>query len=383
MPVANYELQAFYGTPVPTWNNVPYLFNFTVNIGRQFQLDTYRADTATVEFWYLYGSSQQDNFKPGDPMRIIDTTRNVILFIGRIKDVEIVYGKPFGTVVGPFTIGNDDRMIITLESEFSVLGRMSGNGYVMAASKLNTQINNAETQTGVTIADPSDAATVDMGGQTLNGTWGDWLNRVLLTLNNRLRQTLSLEVVSKYDIGVLTQSFAESDGPLFQRYDQVVFDSLADNYYTQITVDPEGLAEQTVQTGSAPYRTYKVDTLNATTGQALDYANYLLQNYDDPELSLSAIIATSQQQGTNFYLDTLGMVGGGLPPTYYTQKLVGHATSLILRTVGYNFVIEGLTVSGNPESQRFTYYVSAQDLNAYLILNDSVYGTLDNNKLGY
>ena len=383
MPVANYELQAFYGTPVPTWNNVPFLFNFTVNIGRQFQLDTYRADTATVEFWYLQGAPAQDNFKPGDPLRIIDTTRNVILFIGRIKDVEIVYGKPYGTVVGPYTIGNDDRMIITLESEFAVLGRMSGNGYVMAASKLDTQINNAETQTGVTIADSSDAATVDMGGQTLNGTWGDWLNRVLLTLNNRLRQTLSLEVVSKYDIGVLTQSFAESDGPLFQRYDQVVFDSLADNYYTQITVDPEGLAEQTVQSGSAPYRTYKVDTLNANTGQALDYANYLLANYDDPELSLSAITATSQQQGTNFYLDTLGMTGGGSPPTYYTQELVGHATSLILRTVGYNFVIEGLTVSGNPESQRFTYYVSAQDLNAYLILDDSVYGTLDSNKLGY
>ena len=383
MPVANYQLETFSGTPVPTWNNVPYLFNFTVNIGRQFQLDTYRADTATVEFWYLYGSPQQDAFKPGDPMRIIDTTRSVILFIGKIKDVEIVYGKPFGTVVGPFTLGNDDRMIITLESEFAVLGRMSGNGYVMAASKLNTQINNAETQTGVSIVDPSDAATVDMGGQTINGTWGDWLNRVLLTLNNRLRQPSSLEIVSKYDIGVLTQSFAESDGPLFQRYDQVVFDSLSDNYYTQITVDPEGLAEQTVQTGSAPYRTYKVDTLNATTGQALDYANYLLQNYDNPQLALSSITATSQQQGTNFYLDTLGMAGRGLPPTYYTQLLVGHATSLILRSVGYNFVIEGLTVSGNPESQRFTYYVSAQDLNAYLILNDSVYGTLDNNKLGY
>lgn len=380
MPVADYELQGFFGSPVKTWQQIPYFQSYTVNIGRQFQLDTYRADTATVEIWYQQYLQLETFLKVDVPMRIYDDARSVVLFQGNIKDVEIVYGMPYDSVSG---IGNADRMVITLESRFAAFGRMSGNGYVMAAAKLGTQLDNAETQTNVTIVNPSDASTIDMGGQTLQGTWGDWLNRVLLTLNNRLRQQPSLEVVSKYSIPTLTYSFATADGPLFQRYDQVTFDSLSDNYYTQVTVDPEGLTEQTVQSGSAPYRTYKVDTLNATTGQALDYANYLLNNYDNPQLALSTITATSQQQGTNFYLDTLGYVGSGLPPTTYTQSLVGRATVLTLRGVGYNFVIEGLTVSGDPETQRFTYYVSAQDLNAYLILDDSVYGTLDNNKLGY
>jgi hypothetical protein len=380
MPVANYELEAFIGTTVPTWQNIPYFQTYTVNIGRQFQLDTYRADTATIELWYIAGIQLETILKPGVLMQIKDNTRSVVLFRGSVKDIEIVYGKPYGTMVGPYVAGNADRMIITLESQFATLGRMSGDGYVMAADDLDAQLDDAETEIGITINRPADATTTDMGGQTLNGTWGDWLNRVLLTLNNRLRQENTLEVVSKYDIDNLTYSFAESSGPLFQRYDQVVFDSLSDNFYTQITVDPEGLTAQTVQSGSAPFRTYKVDTLNATTGQALDYANYLLGNYDNPQLSLSSITATSQQQGTDFYLDTLGYSVGG---DTYTQNLVGRASLLILRTVGYNFVIEGLTVSGDPESQRFTYYVSAQDLNAYLILDDSVYGTLDNNKLGY
>ena len=380
MPVANYELEAFIGTPVPTWQNIPYFQTYTVNIGRQFQLDTYRADSATIELWYIAGIQLETLLKPGVLMQIRDDTRSVVLFRGSVKDIEIVYGKPYGTMVGPYVAGNADRMIITLESQFATLGRMSGDGYVMAADDLDAQLDDAETEIGITINRPADATTTDMGGQTLNGTWGDWLNRVLLTLNNRLRQENTLEVVSKYDIDNLTYSFAESSGPLFQRYDQVVFDSLSDNFYTQITVDPEGLAAQTVQSGSAPYRTYKVDTLNATTGQALDYANYLLGNYDNPQLSLSSITATSQQQGTDFYLDTLGYSVGG---DTFTQNLVGRASLLVLRTVGYNFVIEGLTVSGNPESQRFTYYVSAQDLNAYLILDDSVYGTLDSNKLGY
>lgn len=380
MPVANYELQAFFGTPVATWQQIPYFQTYTVSIGRQFQLDTYRADTATVEIWYQQYLQLETYLKVDVPMRIFDDTRDVVLFQGNIKDVEIIYGMPYDSVTD---IGNADRMVITLESRFAQFGRMSGNGYVMAAAKLGTQLDNAETQTNVSIVNPSDATTIDMGGQTLTGTWGDWLNRVLLTLNNRLRQQPSLEVVSKYSIPTLTYSFASADGPLFQRYEQVTFDSLSDNYYTQVTVDPEGLAEQTVQSGAAPYRTYKVETLNATTGQALDYANYLLANYDNPQLALSSITATSQQQGTNFYLDTLGYVGAGSPPTTYTQSLVGRATLLTLRGVGYNFVIEGLTVSGDPETQRFTYYASAQDLNAYLILDDSVYGTLDNNKLGY
>lgn len=380
MPVANYELQAFFGTPVATWQQIPYFQTYTVSIGRQFQLDTYRADTATVEIWYQQYLQLETYLKVDVPMRIFDDTRDVVLFQGNIKDVEIIYGMPYDSVTD---IGNADRMVITLESSFAQFGRMSGNGYVMAAAKLGTQLDNAETQTNVSIVNPSDATTIDMGAQTLTGTWGDWLNRVLLTLNNRLRQQPSLEVVSKYSIPTLTYSFASADGPLFQRYEQVTFDSLSDNYYTQVTVDPEGLAEQTVQSGAAPYRTYKVETLNATTGQALDYANYLLANYDNPQLALSSITATSQQQGTNFYLDTLGYVGAGSPPTTYTQSLVGRATLLTLRGVGFNFVIEGLTVSGDPETQRFTYYASAQDLNAYLILDDSVYGTLDQNKLGY
>jgi len=379
MPVADYDLEAFYGTPTPSWQTIPFFQSYTVNIGRQFQLDTYRADTATAEIWYIAGSVLQTVLKVGVAMRIRDDARDIVLFEGFIKDIEIVYGKPYQST--PIAVGNADRMIITLESEFATLGRMSGDGYVMAADDLDAQVDDAETETNITILRPTDATSTDMGGQTINGTWGDWLNRVLLTLNNRMRQRPSLQIVSKYDLAALTYSFAESNTAMTQRYDQVVFDSLSDNFYTQVTVDPEGLSEQTVQTGSAPYRTYKVDTLNATTGQALDYANYLLANYDDPELALSSITATSQQQGTNFYLDNLGY--SNAPNDTYTQQLVGRVSSLVLRGVTYNFVIEGLVVSGDPESQRFTYYVSAQDLNAYLILDDAVFGKLDSNKLGY
>jgi hypothetical protein len=49
----------------------------------------------------------------------------------------------------------------------------------------------------------------------------------------------------------------------------------------------------------------------------------------------------------------------------------------------FSCVIEGATMSATPESSTYTYYVSGADLNAYLILDNAVFGQLDNNKLGY
>jgi hypothetical protein len=66
-----------------------------------------------------------------------------------------------------------------------------------------------------------------------------------------------------------------------QVYDQINFSSWADNYYTQVTVTPAGYAAQTVTKAGAtiPYRTLSVNSLSASTGQATDQANFLLNQY--------------------------------------------------------------------------------------------------------
>ena len=46
-------------------------------------------------------------------------------------------------------------------------------------------------------------------------------------------------------------------------------------------------------------------------------------------------------------------------------------------------VVEGVALSATPEGARYTFYLSPADLNAYMQLNDSVFGRLDFNKLGY
>ena len=46
-------------------------------------------------------------------------------------------------------------------------------------------------------------------------------------------------------------------------------------------------------------------------------------------------------------------------------------------------IIEGVTMSATPAGTRFTFALSGADLNAYLILGNTTFGTLDYNRLGY
>jgi len=55
----------------------------------------------------------------------------------------------------------------------------------------------------------------------------------------------------------------------------------------------------------------------------------------------------------------------------------------VFRGVTYTCIIEGGAMSATPGSCSLTLYVSGADLNAYLILNNTVFGKLNNNKLGY
>ena len=379
MPVANYRYQISVNG---TWTEIPFFQDYSIQIGRQFQLDTYRADTCAASFWYqadVTGTSYDFYLRPGNPVRIYDDTRKVTLFYGQIKDIAVKYDIPYNAST---EIGNADRMTIYAEGLLAVLGRMSGAGYSMAANGLQTQINDAQGQTGQTIVTLPPLDSTPMGATTVDGTWADWLNKAALTLNNRIRQTDDeVTIVSKYSLTQATVTFGSTASATVQKYNQIDFHTLSDNYYTQVTVDPEGFASQTSSLGAAPYRTYTVNTLNASTDQAKDYADYLLSNYSVLNPRIASVSAPSHLQGSNFYLDNLGLADG--VNNFFTQNLVGIQTNVVFRNATYTLILEGLTVSGTPETNRFTFYVSAADLNAYLIFDNPVFGKLDENKLGF
>jgi hypothetical protein len=164
----------------------------------------------------------------------------------------------------------------------------------------------------------------------------------------------------------------------FQVYDNIEFASYADNFYSQVTVDPESFAAQTVQTGVKPFRTYTVNTLNASTGQATDYANYLLNNFTAAPLAISSFSCLANAQNS-FKLWNLSTGAGSLE----IGTCVGAQVSVAFRGTTYQCIIEGAAFSAIPGEARYTYYVSPLDQNAYLILDNATFGKLDFNRLGY
>jgi hypothetical protein len=290
------------------------------------------------------------------------------LWVGRIADVDVQYGIPYKS-----SVGNADFVYLNCEGYFANFGRVQGANYAMAANSFGVQCANASTQSGFTVAANSQFGDAQLfAGTVVSTTWGDWVNRCVLTMNGKLIDIGNAisPVNAFYKIPATFGGFSDTlNNAENHPYNQISFSSLADNWYTQVTVSPEGFSPATVSTGSVPFRTYAVNTLNASNGQATDYANYLLATYKTQALRIFSVTCLLNGQKNDF--------------PKYGQGYIGTQVTVLFRGTTYQCVIEGGTWSGTPEQSTATFYLSSQDLNNYLILNDAVYGRLDYNRLGY
>ena len=371
MALVEYKVE--YGATYATCTNVATnVQNVTTNIGRQRQLDQYNANTASITMRYPTGyASPEPLFVTGTWIFLsvrLEGGSYTRIFTGKIADVQIDYGIPYALGVGAA-----DYVTLVCEGNFAQLGRSQGNGYSMAANTLQIQTGKVFDETGITVSVFSGyGAEQAFPATTISSTWGDWVNRVLLTLNGRMNDVNETITIANayYKITPYFGTFSDTtNNASLHSYSQIQFASYADNYYTQISVDPESYSEQIVQTGTKPFRTYQVNTLNNSASQALDYANYLLSTYSTRTLRIESVTCNLNAQN------------GDIPR--YGAGHLGTAISIVFRGKTYQAVLEGVTYSGTPESASATYYFSGQDLNNYLILDDAVYGKLNENKLGY
>ena len=372
----------YYDAAFPsTWTQLTNVQQVNIRVGRASQLDAYNASTATMTVRYPSGyASPIAALVPGTAIQITSpnqTTYPYGLFYGKIQNVSVDYGIPYVS-----NVGMADYLTITVEGGFADAARMSGNGYSMAAGTLATQVTTMNAQTGLTASvwGSSYGLTPNMAATTINGTWGDWINSSLVTINGRMSDFGNIGGPSLrpyYTLATCGVNFSDTtNNATNQIYDNVRFDALADNYYTQVSVDSESYATQTATKAGAvvPYRTLVVNTLSASTSQALDYANFLLSQYNTQKFAISQVSCLAEAQ-SSFQLDKLGLSG--------MQETIGARVSVAFRGTTYYCVIEGVTVTATPEGARYTYDLSGADLNNYLILDNTVFGKLNSNKLGY
>jgi len=397
MAIQNYEVSYLVSGTEYILTNVQ---SINVSCGVQKQLDQIRASTASVTLRYPSGfASPIADLVPETEILIRNmTTADIyqrMVYRGYITNVSVTYGIPYNTST---SVGVEDYLTIEIEGEFARLARMNADDYPMAAGDLTTQFDDARTEAGVGM-EWAGSSTTQGAATTISGTWGDWLSQIALTHNARLTEfhnPPSGPYPAGYTGVYLVSPFSRSTSLLnfdsvqtatlanqFQIFDQITFHTLGDNYYTEVTVVPESFAEQTVVKAGAvePLRTYQVNTLNASTSQALDYANYLLSNYSEPVLGIASVSCLAEAQKFN-KLDN----GVSFGTDAYNAQLphyMGEETRVVFRGQTFMCIIEGVTMSATPAGARFTFYLSSSELNEFLLLDNAFFGKLDTNKLAY
>ena len=154
-------------------------------------------------------------------------------------------------------------------------------------------------------------------------------------------------------------------GTLPVRYDQVTFRSMADNYADYIIVFPRGSTE--VVTGDGIY-SYNLDSYSLNNGQATNLAQYVGGVFSVQNSTPSSISLQLNEQSNVQWMFALQQPGNA---------------QITLRGTVYNSIIIGTSITGDPSSLRFTFNLASSDFYSFLTLDSTIYGTLDNNKLGY
>ena len=366
-----------------TWYELPNITALSIFKGRQLQIDDYSIESAQIST--EFPSSWTTTPKLGDQIILYIYKPGVVIgkdnftcFVGRIRDVAINYGF----------VTNMDSVTISCEGLQADWGRAQLVNYALAQQTTEDQILYLGVAAGL--------ATSQFFGrsigsaQTYTGNAFELANLITRTEEARMwggeasfKGTPTLYWYGRNTTGLITTEYVFNDGTgtpysVQMKYEGIQFRSSADNYYNKVTISPEGLAAQTATLSTTPIYGWDKTTLDYTTSQASDHAQWVLNNFQTKNSTLASITLTDVQQ-TNRY-DT------GLFNTAFLEVCelpINKNGKIYFRGSTYNTVIEGVQIDATPEQTRITLFMSGQDNNAYLVLNNSVYGTLDNNKLGF
>ena len=328
---------------------------FSIGKGRQNVTDVYRAGTGTVE-------GRRPDLLPsisiGDTVKIelgVDGVAQSTVYY-RVSDYALNYG----------IIASMDTWQITLEDAFGALGRAYIDVSWTAGTNSYTAFQAVCNAAGVT--PQGSTGLSNLSAQSYTNTQA---TNILQTIMNTeqgyvVAYDTYLSFSSRawaYSANSITFSDTASGSPIF--YDELQFGTLADNYATKVIINPAGLAQQT--SGSSNYA-YQLDSYSQTTTDALSLAQYV-------DGSLSVNNSKPMAVSVNLKSQTNTQMFMPLNAPYLVQ--------VVLRGSTYNAYLLGWRASGSPENMRFTYYIASSDFISYFILGNSIYGTLDYNKLGY
>lgn len=364
-----------------TWYNLPDVQAVNIMRGRRLQIDDYGIDNASLLTRNPSGWTTAP--KLGDQISVyiyapgyVLGVDNFLMFTGRIRDVAITYGK----------VASEDEVTVSCEGIQADWGRAPLVNFSLPQQLTDESILDIGTEVGLSTAQFFGRST--NSAITFTGNALDLVNQITRTEEARMWGYASSITATpnlwwfgrnsnNASVYYFTDGTAASDTAA-QKYDQIEFRSSADNYYNEVVVDPAAVATQTATLNQTPVYGLNKDTRDYSTAQAADHALWLLNNFQNKNQAVASISFTEIEQNS-----TIGTGAANGQPLILAEVPIATKFAIVFRGSTYYTIGEGIQISARPGQTRFTIFMSGQDQNAYLTLNDPIYGKLDNNKLGF
>lgn len=351
-----------YKTVVSPANKFSNVQSFDMNIGRQNVSDPFTAGRCTITGRV---PSSLPSLLIGDTVVTTLNTKagaTVIYteLLWRVKDLTINYGE----------VAAMDTWTLELEDSLAYLGRATvptrtitaGTNVATAAATICTDAGLTLFQVGTTLAKSSaqtvtgqNAAEVFYNLASAEYAWiypGTSIQVGWLSRNAWLALDL-LVTFSDNNTGDLT-------------YNELEFTSLADNYADKVVVQPIGTTE--VVTGTGIF-SYNINTYSETTSDATNLGNFLLGILDLQVSRPFAITYLLNSQPIEY--------------AHYGFQRTPHICGIKFRGTTYYARYLGFNISGDQTATYVTSYLMPNESFNYFVLDSTILGTLDNNKLGW
>ena len=311
-------------------------------------------------------------------------------FQGQIIEVKREYAIPFNSVTGAAPA---DR--ITIEA-VGAIGQLSQNIFTnksflnqLASVRLGTAAGNA----GVKSCEVQNDV-IRCSALTYSGSSFDLMNEVLRQLQyeafeiDQNRSSVDPRLAAGFSPTGFQWStplaFSDAGTVGAEKFSDIEYLTSVRDSFTQVNVEPRGLATQTAQTGTAPFNPLQYETQSESTADALNLANYVLTiNSDD------GLIPFRLASDTTYAPDVVDFARlPSINDTFYPnvtsggtyKSIIGAPVEITFRGSTVLAALKGSSIAFYPDRANVALYFSPFEYQFQL--DSATLGLLNQNRLG-
>jgi len=311
-------------------------------------------------------------------------------FQGQIIEVKRQYAIPFNSGTGA---APEDRIIIEAVGSIGQLSANIFTNYYFANQITSDVLGTAVGNAGVRSNEAQNNRN-RISAQTYNGSSFDLMNICMRQL-----QYEAFEIdQNRTDVDVRLRAgfsptgfqwsapitFSDAGTLGAYKYSDIEYVTSVRDSFTQVNVEPAGLATQTAEIGVAPFNPLQYQTFNETTAAALDLANYVLTLNSNNALVPFMLASDTTFDPTVVALARMPSVNDTFYPNITSggtyKSIIGAPVQITFRGSTVLAALKGTSIAFYPDRARVALYFSPFEYQFQL--DSSTLGVLDQNRLG-